>query len=282
MRAVAHTDLAAFWRLAGPVYTADPIRNAAALTVLRDLLAEPDPNVEPPLLVTFEEDGVDDVVVGATYCTPPWPVVVSAMPAGAAPELVALLHELEFPVAGVTGPVEAAAEFSKQWQRFTGVKEGHGFRLRLYRLGELTTPDVAGTARLATADDVPLLAGWRVGFGEDTGHMPAQDHALSVRRSMALGHANLLWEVDGTPVSYAVASKPTDGMSRVGPVYTPPEHRGHGYGSAVSAAVSQWALDAGATHVVLITDLANPTSNAIYQKIGYDPHEDAADCRFTR
>ena len=64
------------------------------------------------------------------------------------------------------------------------------------------------------------------------------------------------------------------GMVRVGPVYTPPEHRRRGYGAAVTAAASQHALDAGAVQVVLFTDLANPTSNSVYQRIGYRPGDD--------
>ena len=63
----------------------------------------------------------------------------------------------------------------------------------------------------------------------------------------------------------------------VGPVYTPPEHRKHGYGAAVSAMVSQWALDQGATDVLLFADLTNPISNSIYQRIGYQPLDDWAE-----
>jgi predicted GNAT family acetyltransferase len=72
----------------------------------------------------------------------------------------------------------------------------------------------------------------------------------------------------------AGAQRPAAGVVRVGPVYTPPEHRGRGYGAAVTAAVSQAALDAGAAGVVLFTDLANPTSNALYERLGYRPVED--------
>jgi predicted GNAT family acetyltransferase len=50
--------------------------------------------------------------------------------------------------------------------------------------------------------------------------------------------------------------------------------RGHGYASAATAAVSQAALEAGLREVVLYTDLANPTSNAVYQRLGYLPVED--------
>jgi predicted GNAT family acetyltransferase len=64
-------------------------------------------------------------------------------------------------------------------------------------------------------------------------------------------------------------------MSRIAYVYTPPTWRGNGFGSAVTAAASQWALDAGAGDVVLFTDLANPISNAIYPRLGYRPVHDA-------
>jgi predicted GNAT family acetyltransferase len=68
---------------------------------------------------------------------------------------------------------------------------------------------------------------------------------------------------------------------RVAPVYTPPGLRGHGYAGAATAAVSQAALDAGADEVLLFTDLANPTSNALYQRLGYRPVDDRTVVIFT-
>jgi predicted GNAT family acetyltransferase len=65
------------------------------------------------------------------------------------------------------------------------------------------------------------------------------------------------------------------GMARVAPVYTPPEHRGRGYGAAATAAVSRAALDAGTEELLLYTDLANPTSNRLYARLGYKPVEDS-------
>jgi predicted GNAT family acetyltransferase len=61
------------------------------------------------------------------------------------------------------------------------------------------------------------------------------------------------------------------GAVRVGPVYTPPGQRRRGYAGALTVAVSQAARDAGAQQVVLFTDLANPTSNALYQRLGCTP-----------
>jgi predicted GNAT family acetyltransferase len=129
-----------------------------------------------------------------------------------------------------------------------------------------------------------LMAGFRTDFQiEAIGHERVPGIALTdVRRSLALGNGHILWEVDGRVVSYAAVGKPINGMSRVGPVYTPPEDRGHGYGSAVTAAVTQWALDAGAENVVLFTDLANPVSNSIYQRIGYRPVYDSTELEFRK
>jgi predicted GNAT family acetyltransferase len=86
-----------------------------------------------------------------------------------------------------------------------------------------------------------------------------------------------LWETagqSGEPVATAARTPVVGGMARVAPVYTPPEHRGKGYGGAVTVAVSRDALEAGAREVVLFTDLANPTSNALYQRLGYRPVSD--------
>lgn len=90
-----------------------------------------------------------------------------------------------------------------------------------------------------------------------------------------LGFGGLaLWEHAGTPVSLAGRTRPAAGLARVGPVYTPPELRGRGFGGAVTAAVTQAALDGGAEGVMLFTDLANPTSNTLYQRLGFHPVTD--------
>jgi predicted GNAT family acetyltransferase len=77
------------------------------------------------------------------------------------------------------------------------------------------------------------------------------------------------WETDGQRVSLAVAVGPTPNGIRIGRVYTPPERRGHGYASNLVAQLSAQLLAQGKKFCYLFTDIANPTSNSIYQKIGY-------------
>jgi predicted GNAT family acetyltransferase len=133
-------------------------------------------------------------------------------------------------------------------------------------------PDPAppGAARVAGEADRALLVDRFAAFGRDVGEEPAEVAAEVDRRMGRLR----LWEVDGEPVSMAGSTRPSSGMVRVNAVYTPPRRRRHGYAAAVTAAVTRAALEAGASDAVLFTDLANPTSNAVYARLGYRPVED--------
>jgi predicted GNAT family acetyltransferase len=85
----------------------------------------------------------------------------------------------------------------------------------------------------------------------------------------------VIWE-DGDPVCFAGYGGETPNGARIGPVYTPPEHRRRGYGSVLTADLSQRLLDEGRSYCFLYTDSANPTSNRIYQAIGYERVCDSA------
>jgi predicted GNAT family acetyltransferase len=103
--------------------------------------------------------------------------------------------------------------------------------------------------------------------------MGDEDQEAAVRDRVGYGGLTV-WEAGGAPVALAGVTRLVVGMVRVGPVYTPPDLRGRGYASAVTAEVSRAALAAGAGEVLLYTDLANPVSNSIYQRIGYRDVED--------
>lgn len=276
-----HHDPAEYWALVRPLFAADPMRHTHGLTAIRRLVEAPGPDDEPPVLLTAWEGSE---LAGTVFRTVPWPMGVSALPGAADQAVAAALLDVDPELPAVSGPRETAERFAGVWSALTGVTVKEVMALRLYRLGELAKPVVRGAARLGTQDDVPLMAAWRSAFEiEAVGRERQPGRAESeVRRSLALGSGMVLWEAGGSVVSMAAVGAPIDGMSRVGPVYTPPEHRGHGYGSAVTAVASQWAVDAGAEHVILFTDLANPVSNSIYQRIGYRPVYDQTDLEFAQ
>lgn len=276
-----YEDPRAFRALADPFYGTDTLRHTVALTVMARFLGMA--REQPPIMGTLHDNGE---LVGVALRTPPWPVIVSGLPTE--PELLEsfltqwLEADPELP--GVSGPVENAHALADVWTKRTGGTTNVTLASRLFRLGELTPPTTTGHAREATADDTDLLVKWRADFEiEALGFQrDAADGPVEIRRRFEIGDSVILWEDGGKTVAWANASVPIGGMSRVGPVYTPPEHREHGYGSAVTAAVSQHAMDAGADDVILFTDLTNPVSNSIYQKIGYRPVYDSTELEFAR
>jgi GNAT superfamily N-acetyltransferase len=269
-----HGDPVDFAAVTAPVYRRDPILNTVELSVLR---GGPLPGSGRPLLVTVWGSGG---LVGATMQTPPFPLLCNGLPVHAIPAVVAEFRKFGVTLAGVRGLRTTAVEFAQQW---TGGGYDVDTEERLYRLGELRVPSpVPGQVRHAGPADTELLVDWQCAFAAEAfGHQPDRSNARAVLDvAAAHGDVHLLWARDGVPVSLAMVRTPAVGVSRIGPVFTPGEHRGHGYGSAVTAAAAQWADTAGADQVVLFTDLANPVSNAIYQRIGFESVTDIAHLRF--
>ncbi|MFB7505499.1 GNAT family N-acetyltransferase [Streptomyces broussonetiae] len=235
---------------------------------------------EAPLFgLLYGGDGADPIRAVLLH-TPPFPVHVTPLAQDGTDALVARLADLDRPVPGISATRETAAAFAAAWQRRTGPAGTVGPRQqqRLYRLEELTHPEPGpeGRARIADSTDRELLARWYVAFHEAVGARHAQDPAEWADARLA--HAGVtLWETaDGTPVSMAGTTPQVAGQVRLAPVYTPAELRGRGYAGAVTAEASRAAREAGAAEVVLFTDLANPTSNGLYRRIGYRPVADFA------
>ena len=145
-------------------------------------------------------------------------------------------------------------------------------------MGTLRPPaGVSGLQRDAIHNDKPVLVDWVEHFFVET-FSHQRDDAEGERfvdNADAVGDRFVLWDDGGTPVSMAMLRAPSAGVSRIGPVFTPRDARGHGYGSAVTASASDLARRGGVDDVVLFADLANPTSNAIYQRIGFEPVSDS-------
>jgi len=259
---------------AGEFLRAERARNTVILTVTETLRVSGGSGaVVAPLLGWWRPvDG--DAVRGVFMHTPHFPVMLSAMPADAVTALAKELAGAGRALSGINAQEQSAQAFAAVWQDSTGAGSAVHRRMRLFRLGELTWPEPApdGMARIATPADRDLLIPWFGAFSRETGDFDT-NHAAAVDERLSYDGLTL-WQASAGPASLAGVTRTVAGMIRVGPVYTPPELRGRGYAGVVTAAVSQAALDAGITDVLLYTDLANPTSNALYQRIGYRPVED--------
>ena len=265
-----HHRVDEFREIAEPLYRRDPVVHTIELTLLR---AGTFP--EDSLLLTVWNDGAP---VGAALQTPPYPLVCNAIPANAMDEVAADLAVWRPELMGVGGLRPRAVAFADAWHAITGRTGMTSSEERLYRLGTLRAPTaVRGAPRDATDDDRRLLVGWVELFSQETFSHVRDDAAGErfVETASQVGDQFVLWDVDGTPVSMAMLRAPAANVSRIGPVFTPLTHRGRGYGSAVTAAAADLAHRSGTPNVVLFADLANPVSNAIYQRIGFEPVVDS-------
>lgn len=130
--------------------------------------------------------------------------------------------------------------------------------------------EVAGRGSHAADADMATVAGWLDEFMVEALGRQRQgpDHWLEVLGE-AEQTATWTWVVDGAPVSMLGVRQSTPVSSRIGPVYTPPDLRGNGYASALTAQVASEVLAAGADRAALMTDATNPTSNELYARIGF-------------
>jgi predicted GNAT family acetyltransferase len=202
--------------------------------------------------------------------------------------LVEALTSEELP--GVVGSEPEATEFAELWSRRTGTPTSTNMRQGIYAL-ELVEPlpAVPGSARVATAGDRELALSWMLAFSDEALHEggPGQERAEEMLdyRLSSPSAGIFLWEDGGVPVSMAGWGGRTPNGIRIGPVYTPPDLRGRGYATALTAELSQQLLDGrmfegGRRFCFLYTDLANPTSNAIYERIGYRRMAESAEIVF--
>lgn len=214
-------------------------------------------------------------VIGAAMRTAPHGMVLSPMPEPAISELANAVSIHDDVLPSVSGPTSVVEKFIEHYKstgsegsrRNAEVEE----ELLLYALGELVAPSASGEMISAEEADFSLILQWYVNFGQDTGvFMPNPEG--SIRAGLGRGSYRF-WVVDGEKVSMAghapLVDTPNGSIARIGPVYTPPDQRRHGYAGALTAALSKDLLDVGA-RVMLYTDAMNPTSNSIYQKIGYE------------
>lgn len=274
-------DLAEFLDKAGDFLRSRPALHTVQLTVAEALRAR-GPHVygagSPRFGVLC---GADGLVRATLLHTPPRPLNLTPLDPPDAAALADHLADTGHQVPGVRAERETAAAFAAAWRQRTGATAEQTERQRLYRLAELTPPASTppGRARVADAADRELLARWYVEFAADTGGQGGQDPGRWADARLAHGGATV-WETpEGTPVSLAGNLPESAGQIRVAPVYTPAALRGRGYAGAVTAEVSRRAAETGA-EVLLFTDLANPVSNRLYQRLGYRAVADFAGWAF--
>jgi predicted GNAT family acetyltransferase len=270
-----YEDAHSFAQTVQPLIAIDRARSTIAATVLHGVIAAPDDEHLPVLVVA--RDGAEPVGIALAGASAAGSALVTQLMSErlSAEErydvgtlLASAFLGLDPPPAVVNGPADDSRAFAAAYCAAAGGSFDDHMGLLLYRLGELIDPvGVSGSARVAQIQepqDLELLGRWRMKFAQATGGFPplTEPDPEGARLAAERGATSLFWTVDGSPVAWAAHSAVIAEMARIGPVYTPEPLRGKGYAAAVTAAAARSAQAAGARHVVLFTDAANPTANS--------------------
>src|SRR5215217_4479185 len=230
MKWVVEPDPAAYAERVLPWLGRDPVLTTVPATILAGSLERGDDTAWRAWLA----DGAGEVAAVALR-TPGRGLVLTALPPGAA-ALLAGIAEPRLP--GAAGPAADVEAVATAYARRHGARAVPGIRQRLFRLGPLTPPPPpGGRLRAATDADVELGARWFDDFCAEAGLRHDPDALATSRRVVAQGRLDF-WAVGGAPVSMVGHSLTVAGVTRIGPVWTPPEHRRRGYAAAATAAVA--------------------------------------------
>ncbi|HEX4654534.1 MAG TPA: GNAT family N-acetyltransferase [Mycobacteriales bacterium] len=266
-------DSAQFDAAAASFLEADPVRNTVLLTILDTLRAGGGYDDDDPW---FAWAHVEDVVVGAALRTPPYKVALSGMSADAADALGHRLASYDLP--GAFGDLATVATFA------AGANRQHA--VNMHEIQHMLTevkppPSVPGAARPYAGTDADVYVRWDADFAAEAGVTRSANPLGSLHTRVSSGGGLWLWDVDDLPVAMCGRSAPVCGVPRIGPVWTPPEHRRRGYAAALTAFVCSEALAEGARACTLFADAANPTSNGVYLRIGFVPAGETVEAIFT-
>lgn len=275
-----------FLRAAGSFLERHEAEHTTLLGLCASMQSSPEAFASDPPRFAVVHDVARRVVL-AGLRTPPWNQLVSlADDADATDAVIALADALsDETLPGVLGPKPIAERFAQRWQELTGHRAELSVAERMFRLERVEAPErpAAGRLRPVEPRDRDQVAAWFVAFRDEAlpEDPPIDDPLGMVDRWIDSTERTLyVWDVDGAPVAMTGATGRTRHGVRINSVYTPPESRGRGYATALVAGVSQDQLDQGRRFCVLYTDLANPTSNRIYRRIGYRPILDVDVYRF--
>jgi predicted GNAT family acetyltransferase len=277
MNVVRCPDASAFLELAGAWLLRAEIENNVIHSIATSIADGTRVPSEPPYFAVALDDGA---MAGCAIRTPPHRVLVGRGPAAAHRALAADAFVAYPDLPGVTGPDPAAGDFAEAWCALAGTSADVSGRQRLYSTNAVDRNfEVApGTLRLARLDERDLALQWFAAFAHEAmPHHPTEGVAPVDRLFRTQGL--FFWDRGG-PVTLCGVGGRTPTGARVGPVYTPPEYRKRGYATATVAALTMQLLQAGERYCCLYTDLANPTSNSIYQRVGYRPLCDVSEFSF--
>ena len=277
IKTIAHKNPQEFLSLTESLLMQDEVINNLPLGILKRLVDGGTGNTEPLMVAITDDDAVRMCLLKTTshlvISAPKDEHLVDAADKAVEYVLTELAGEVE--IDSVIGQLDIADAFVDSWQQRTGGRVSVEMGQRIYRLDKVTqVPSCPGEMRPAGEEDFEMAARWIHAFSAEAVEEITHGQARELARRHLREGSLFIWQ-DKQPVAMAASSRPSTNGIVINLVYTPPESRRKGYATACVAALSRHLLDKGYKFCSLYTDLANPTSNSIYMKIGYYPVADS-------
>ena len=262
-------DAEAFFKQRRDYLVANESLNCLAWAAIKRSRNDNPDNVSHRFL-TFSS--VDAVIAHAIFQMRGQELILSPMSGPQAEHLADALAADGVQLKLVEGPSEAALRFARRWTERTTVVHELVMNQGLHELRSVEMPDLAdGRLICATDEHRPVLLKFMYGFASCFSDQVMDLDKLDERtdRFLSMNRAFMWQDRCKTFVSMAVVVRESPHTASISWVFTPPQYRRRGHAAQVVATLSQAQLDAGKHACNLHTDLANPTSNGVYYRIGY-------------
>jgi len=269
-----------FLALAQPILEVQESINSLMLGLCLRLKSEPDrENCQPRYCLVRDESKTIRIVA---MMTPPHKLILYSP--NPSPEaytfLAANLCAANWPIPAVFAENQTAVDFAEIWGRMTDQTLRFGMKQRLFELRKVNPVSYPpGMMRIATETDLDLVKMWSRCFYDECFDGDPRNESDALAERLVQRESVYFW-VHNEVCCMAARNRPTLNGESVSYVYTPERNRKKGYATRLVAELSQKILSEGKSFCNLFTDLANPTSNSIYQKIGYKPIADLVDILF--
>jgi hypothetical protein len=275
---IRHATAAQLLERGGSFLLESEAENNLILGICGDLAANPPADDNQSWLLTIEHD---QTVIGAAVMVPPRPLVITRLSSGARSSLVVFFVDSGLSILRVVGPSPDVGALAELWRQCQDVRASLEMDQRIYACEHVIPPvrPIPGNIRAADLADHELLVAWSRDFHVAVHSADAISECGKLIDRLIGRRAISIWDDNG-PVSCAALSRDTARGVAINHVYTPPVQRGRGYASACVADLTTQQLGNGKRFCCLYTDLGNPTSNKIYQQIGYRPVCDSQMWRF--
>ena len=279
---ISHPNAKSYLAVMREVLEENESANSLMLGILLRLQEKVDTIEHPPFLRTTHD--LDGLITGAVFTPPNRPVLLYNDRTNYHDSIGMIASDLiqhQWHPSGVLATHDIAADFASSWSKSSSMKTELAMNERLYECTHVRQKGSAnGELRLARAEDLPLLIEWGIAFAKECGLPETQEQAAGRLKDALSAASAFIWEDGGIPVSMVLKTRPTRHTITISGVYTPPSLRSRGFASSAVGTLTKQLLESDYDVCTLFTDLSNPASNAIYQRIGYVPVTDYAFYRF--